>query len=247
MKPELREHSCRLEIDFIKQWIICTPEDGRDYVVLTTTILYLWHTYISSTEEGIRFCPFIECAGFAGKDMVLKLLGRHKIIFCNCKEIYLYGLILSEQQDERIFLFDQSSTELIQGSPYLYRKTAFISYATADKGIVQDLASRLERTMNIWIDEKNISVGDSITEKIDEGLKNTDVVILCLSENSLNSSWVRKEYSYAMHSGKKVLPIRLDDYPIPPTLADIKYIRYTGNENACVKEIFESAEKGARN
>jgi len=246
MEPELRKHSCKLGIDYEKKFILCAPEDGTDYVVLTTPVLYAWHSHNLTTEEGIRHWVFIEAAGHFGKDLVLKLLNDHKIVFVGCKEIFVYGLILSENRDSQIFAFDKTSTKTIQGSPFLYRKTVFISHASADKGLVRDLATRIEITMNVWIDEKAIVVGDSITKKIDEGLGSCDALILCLSHNSVNSDWVRREYAYAMHKGIKILPVRLDGCSPPPTLADIKYIDFPGNEAACVQEIFHSVEQAAK-
>jgi hypothetical protein len=243
MEPELRKHSCKLGIDYDKKWILCAPEDGADHVVLTTPVLYAWHVYVLGTEEGIRHWVFIEAAGYLGKNLVLKLLNDHKIVFVGCKEIFVYGLILSEKRETNIFMFDNASTKTIQGSPFLFRKTVFLSHANSDKALARDIASRIERTMNVWIDEKAIVVGDSISEKIDDGLQSCDALILCLSRNSVNSPWVRREYAYALHNGIKVLPVRLDDCSPPPTLADTKYIDFFGNEEACIEEIFRSVEQ----
>jgi TIR domain len=243
MEPELRKHSCKLGIDYEKKWILCGPEDGTDHVVLTTPTLYAWHAHILTTAEGIRRGKFIEAAGYGGKDLAVKLLHDYKIVFVGCKEIFVYGLILSQKKEAPIFAFDRCSTKTVQGSPFLFRKTVYISYDSSDKTLVRDLASRLEWPMNVWLDEKSIFVGDSISAAIDTGLQSCDALILCLSENSKNSSWVRREYAYALHKGIKVLPVRLDHCSPPPTLADIKYIDFPENEEACIKEIFRSVEQ----
>jgi hypothetical protein len=128
----------------------------------------------------------------------------------------------------------------------MYRKTVFISHASIDKPLVRDLVSRIERTMNVWLDEKQIVVGDSITQEVDRGLTGCDALILCISKNSVNSEWVRREYAYAISVRKKVLPVRLDDCYPPPSLADLKYIDFPGNEEACVQEIFASVEQGKK-
>lgn len=246
MKPELRKHSCKLGIDHEKKWILCAPEDGTREVVLTTAVLYAWHAHRLTTLEGIRQGPFIKAAGYTGKDLVITLLDNFRIVFVNCKEIFVYGLILNDCRDTAIFAFDKNSTKTVQGSPFLFRKTAFLSHASVDKVRVRDLASRLERTIDIWFDEKNISVGDSITERIDSGLQSCDALILCLSKNSIDSPWVKREYTYALHKGLKLLPVRLDDCSPPPTLSDTKYIDFFENEEACVAEIFRSVEQSAR-
>ena len=243
MEPELRKHSCKLGIDYEKKWILCGPENGTDHVVLTTPVLYAWHVYVLTTKEGIRHGTFIETAGFGRKDLAVKLLHDYKIVFIGCKEIFVYGLFLSEKKETKVFAFNGCSTKTIQGSPFLYRKTVFLSHASADKALVRDLAVRIEPAMNVWLDEKSIFVGDSISEAIDTGLQSCDALILCLSENSKNSSWVRREYAYALLEGIKVLPVRLDHCSPPPTLADIKYIDFPANEEACITEIFRSVEQ----
>lgn len=242
----MRKHSCVLGIDYERKLILCGPEDGNDHVVLTTPVLYAWHAHNLTTSEGMRHWVFIESSGYLGKNIVLKLLNEHKICFVGCKEIFVYGLILGEHQESQIFAFANGSTQTIQGSPFLFRKTVFISHASVDKPLVRDLVARIERTMNVWLDEKQIVVGDSITQEVDRGLSSCDALILCLSENSVNSDWVRREYAYAMSAGKKVLPIRLDNCSPPPSLVDLKYIDFPGNESACVQEIFVSVEQGKK-
>lgn len=246
MEPELRKHSCKFGADYSRKLILCIPEDGNNHVVLTTPVLYAWHQYNLTTSEGLYFGPLLESAGFFGKDFAIKLLNDYKIVFVGCKEIFVYGLILSEHRESQIYAFDKSSTTTIQGSPFLFRKTVFISHSDVDKPLVRDLATRMERTMNVWLDEKQIAVGDSITQEIDRGLTACDALILCLSENSISSEWVRREYAYAMKAGKKVLPVRLDNCSPPPSLSDLKYIDFQGNEEACVQEIFASVEQGKK-
>ncbi len=192
MQPELRKHSCKLGIDYKRKWILCAPEVGEHHVVLTTPVLYAWHSHLLTTEEGIRHGEFIEAAGHLGKNLTLKILSDYKIVFIGCKEIFVYGLMFSENREAEIFGFDNVSTRTIQGSPHLFKKTVFLSHASSDKKLVNDLATRIEKTTNVWLDEKEIVVGDSITEKIDDGLRNCDALVLCLSKNSVNSSWVRR-------------------------------------------------------
>lgn len=246
LDQELRKHSCKLGVDYERRLILCTPEDGKNSVVLTTPVLYAWHKHNLCTEEGIRHWKLLEGAGFGGKDLALKMLQGYKIAFVNCKEIYVYGMILSESKDEAIFAFDQNSTRKILGSPFLYRKTAFLSHSTVDKAIVRELASLVEYQVDVWLDEKSISAGDSITAKIDEGLSNCDAVILCLSENSVTSDWVRIEYAYALHNKIKIIPVRLDNCSPPPTLADIKYIDFPKDKAMCVREILKAIELASR-
>ena len=242
MDPNLRQHSCRIGINYDKKLILVAPEEGNDHVVLTTPALYAWHAHQISTEEGIREWIFIESGGFMGKDLTLKILNDFRILFVDCSEIFVYGVILSEKRNQPIFAFNKKSTNVIQGSPFLYRKSVFVSHSSKDKPIVRDLISRIERKFDVWIDEKKIIAGDSITNQINKGLTNSDAILLCLSQNSISSKWVQKEYSFALHKGLRLIPIKLDNCIVPPILMDIKYLSFYENETDCVEEIIKSVE-----
>jgi hypothetical protein len=88
-------------------------------------------------------------------------------------------------------------------------------------------------SINVWFDEWEISAGDSITEEIGNGLKGCTNFLILWSENAATSNWVRRELnsilSRAIQTGiPKVIPIILDDTPLPTLIADIKYIRFEG-------------------
>jgi|TARA_B110000037_G_scaffold178846_1_gene204763 hypothetical protein len=242
MKSKLREHSCKIGVDYVNKIIIVSPEEGSSRIVLTTPALYAWHAYNLTTEEGITHWKLLEIGGFIKKEMVLKLLKDYVIGFVNCKEIFVYGIILSEKMNGSIYGFGDDSAKIIQGSPFLYRKSIFISHSSGDKTIVRDLTSRIDRDVDVWMDEKKITVGDSITSKINEGLSNCDAIILCLSKNSISSDWVKREYAYAIHKKLKIIPVRLDKCDIPPILFDTKYIDFINNETNCIIEILKSIE-----
>ena len=105
----------------------------------------------------------------------------------------------------------------------------FICYASEDKAQARDLSSAIAKLgAEVWLDEREISVGDSIVQRIEDGLSQASHLLVLLSENSVEKPWVRKELSSALMrqlAGKSitVLPIRLDNCTIPPILADIRY------------------------
>ena len=102
----------------------------------------------------------------------------------------------------------------------------FISYAHEDRPFVEKLASSLrELDMSVWYDTLEVSVGDSLLDKINKGLQASDYVLVVLSKNSASSEWVRKEMNAAFFreiETKRVvlLPARLDDSAPPPLLFD---------------------------
>jgi hypothetical protein len=97
----------------------------------------------------------------------------------------------------------------------------FLSHSHNDKAFARRLARDLKRTgARVWIDEAELKIGDSLIEKIREGIDKMEYLGVILSSNSVNSSWVRREVDIAMNqeiNGKrvKVLPFRIDDSDLP--------------------------------
>ena len=112
----------------------------------------------------------------------------------------------------------------------------FISHNQKDKPFVRRLKEDLKsHGIHIWVDEDEMKVGDSLTQKIERGIKDNDFVIGVISHNSINSKWVQKELSISIveeiESNKpKVLPIRLDDCEMPTMLSDKIYADFSTDE-----------------
>jgi hypothetical protein len=101
----------------------------------------------------------------------------------------------------------------------------FISHATADKErFVLDFATRLRNNgVDAWVDCWEMSPGDSLVEKIwNQGLAQSDAVIVVLSKFSIESRWVREELNTAfvkkVNGQIRLIPIRLDRCAVPDCL-----------------------------
>jgi len=110
--------------------------------------------------------------------------------------------------------------------------TLFISHSSKDKFFVRNLADRLvAEGVKVWIDEAEIKIGDSLIQKITEGVKDSDYLIVVLSQSSTNSSWVQKELQMAMTKeilgGRVILPILIEKCEIPLFLRDKLYADFT--------------------
>lgn len=113
---------------------------------------------------------------------------------------------------------------------------AFISHSSADKQTVMQLIDDFNRNgITYWVDHEQITFGDRITEKIEEGLQQSKHVIVCLSSNLGRSNWCRAEYgpilqrSFNRIGTKKAIPIRFDnctDEEIPLLLYDVNRVDY---------------------
>lgn len=113
----------------------------------------------------------------------------------------------------------------------------FLSHNSNDKPFVRKLASDLRRNgFYVWVDEAEIKLGDSLIEKIREGIDKVSYVGVVLSNNSINSEWVKREIDIAMNQeieGKrvKVLPIMLEKVDMPSFLIGKLYADFTTDKN----------------
>jgi len=110
----------------------------------------------------------------------------------------------------------------------------FISYNKKDKEAAREIALFLEaENINVWFDEWEISAGDSIIEQINAGLLGCTHFLIIWSSNAAISKWVRRELQSTLAQAIKdgtprVIPIVMDETPLPELISDIRYIRYKG-------------------
>lgn len=71
----------------------------------------------------------------------------------------------------------------------------FISHASEDKEeVVRPLANALkDRKLNVWYDEFELKIGDSLRQKIDKGVVNSKFGIIILSKNFIKKGWTNYE------------------------------------------------------
>ncbi len=109
------------------------------------------------------------------------------------------------------------------------KPSVFLSHNRNDKDFAHRLANDLRRAgAEVWLDEAEIKLGDSLIAKIGEGLEMTDYLAVILSPDSVASSWVQRELQIALNhevSGRRVtvLPLLYRDCSIPTFLSDKLY------------------------
>lgn len=109
----------------------------------------------------------------------------------------------------------------------------FISYRSADHAEAERLAAELRaHGHDVWLDTWELHVGDSVVQKMNDGLAGAAYLVLCFSPNSSVSPWQEREWMSALHrqvSGKgvRLLPVRLTGGEAPAILADIKHVDLT--------------------
>jgi hypothetical protein len=127
----------------------------------------------------------------------------------------------------------------------------FICHASEDKDdFVRPLAEKLrQHHLDVWYDEFSLKIGDSLTQKIDDGLSKSKYGIVVLSQNFFKKPWAKRELngltSREMIEGKDlILPIwhRLtvqDVMQYSPPLADKKAGSSSEGINALIRDLIK--------
>jgi TIR domain len=97
----------------------------------------------------------------------------------------------------------------------------FISYNHADKAFARRMVLDLRAEgIDIWFDELEMKPGDSLLYRISDAIESIDFLIVALSPESVNSTWVKQELEMAMtlqlSEGRvRVIPVMVRDCAIP--------------------------------
>lgn len=97
-----------------------------------------------------------------------------------------------------------------------YDCDVFISHASEDKRLVVDKLVKLIGEDDTWVDRLKIQLGDSLKDKISEGIASSKFFILLLSPASLKSNWVKIEYGayslFKSQNDSNIFPILIPMY-----------------------------------
>jgi hypothetical protein len=125
----------------------------------------------------------------------------------------------------------------------------FISHSSRDKQFATWLSTDLKASGHTpWFDEWDICVGESIPEKISDGLSSADFIIVVLSNNSIKSKWVEREWhaKYWSEIEKNrtiVLPLLIEDCSIPELLKTKKYADFRSNYNDGLEDVLFAVDR----
>jgi hypothetical protein len=106
--------------------------------------------------------------------------------------------------------------------------TVFLCHASDDKAAVRELYHKLEDSgFEPWLDEENLFPGQDWRREISNAVRDTDVVLVCLSENSVNKAgYVQKEIKIALDVADEqpegtifIIPVKLEDCEVPDRLS----------------------------
>ena len=129
----------------------------------------------------------------------------------------------------------------------------FIAHNRRDMEIAARIAEALEyEDLRPKIAAWEVTPGDSFVEWMEKRLRESNFLILVWSKNAAESDWVRREWAFFLprfvtDPSIKIIPIRLDEEPLPALLSDLVCIEFSSNMKDLMNEILVAVYgRGAR-
>jgi len=98
--------------------------------------------------------------------------------------------------------------------------SVFVSYARDDLHLVLPIVHLLRAGGAIvFVDLEGVAYGDKWMDIIFQQLRASDRLLVFWSLSAARSDWVKEEYLLAIGSGLRVVPVRLDNTPLPHELS----------------------------
>ncbi|MBS0204488.1 MAG: toll/interleukin-1 receptor domain-containing protein [Planctomycetes bacterium] len=106
--------------------------------------------------------------------------------------------------------------------------TVFLSYSTKDHYFAELAGIKLaEAGINLWRDQGQLRAGRDWRDGIERGISDSIAVVVALSTNSAESSYVTFEWAYGLGKGKTIVPLKLDTCKIHPRIEPIQYLDFS--------------------
>lgn len=111
----------------------------------------------------------------------------------------------------------------------------FLSHSSSDKPIVRALYGRLVKDgFAPWLDEEDLLPGQDWNQEIVKAIRNSDVVIVCLSKGSISKSgFMQKEIKFILDVSDEqpegtifLIPLKLEECDIPERLGKLHWVNF---------------------
>ena len=91
----------------------------------------------------------------------------------------------------------------------------FINYSSKDEALATKIVETLEEAgLDAWYKRREVFPGDNWAEKIAEGLRESNAMVVLVTPDALESDAVRDSISYALAEpafSKRLIPVIVDD------------------------------------
>ncbi len=108
----------------------------------------------------------------------------------------------------------------------------FLCHAHADRDVVRGLYARLIKDgMDVWLDKAKLVGGQNFENEINRAVRESDVVVVCLSKEFKRAGFRQKEVKWALDAAMKqpegeifIIPLRLEECETLESLRELHWV-----------------------
>lgn len=113
--------------------------------------------------------------------------------------------------------------------------SVFLCHSSGDKPKVRKLYKHLKSdNFDPWLDEEKLIPGQEWSKEIPKAVKKADVVIVCLSSDSIDKEgYIQKEITYALDTADEkpegtifLIPLKLEECEVPERISKWQWVNY---------------------
>ncbi len=108
----------------------------------------------------------------------------------------------------------------------------FVSYSSVHRDLVNPLVQLLQvANRYVFLDFRDIEPGDKWEQDLLPALKRSKKVVVIWCIHASRSEWVLREVEIAVRGKKRIIPVLIDDTPLPENLAQFQWIDMSKSMN----------------
>lgn len=120
----------------------------------------------------------------------------------------------------------------------------FLSYSRSDERFALRLAKDVRaRGVAIWVDQFDIRPSEHWDRAIERAVRECRGIVVVLSPRSVASDNVADEISFAIDSGKSVLPVMIERCTLPLRISRMQLIDATGNYERALEQCLSELKR----
>lgn len=103
----------------------------------------------------------------------------------------------------------------------------FISHSVRDSEWARAFAEALQqRGLSVWLDEFNVSLGDSLVDALEKALRDSDIVVTLVDKDTVHAPNLFFELGAAIGMGKRVVAVVPKDLNLEKLPIELRRRRY---------------------
>ncbi len=118
------------------------------------------------------------------------------------------------------------------------KPNVFISYSRREVPFVSHLVDDLEdQEFNVWLDYRSLIPGSSWQEQINQGIADSDVIVLVVSKASMASENVETEWQNVLELSKRTILVIFEAVQLPAALEPFEWVDFRGKYQEGLAEL----------